>query len=36
MWDMMADLKYDAVTPGDLEMVDGLASLKEVTPPTPR
>ena len=30
IFDMMARLGYDAVTPGEREMVDGLASLKEV------
>ena len=30
IFEMMARLGYDAVTPGEREMVDGLASLKEV------
>lgn len=30
MWDMMADLKYDVVTPGDLEMLQGVQALKDL------
>ena len=27
-WDMMSKLKYDVVTPGDLEMIQGLDAMK--------
>ena len=30
IWDMMGRLGYDAVTPGDLEMVNGVEAMKEL------